>query len=75
MVGVHLHFEKLHARKFGLHFVNVFGCFGAELKRREDEQFGARDSRAGFLPGVLHLALLQRRVLRAEGDHHAVSGQ
>ena len=69
-VGVHLHFEQSHAGPVG--FVDVLGGFGVELEGGEDDDPGFGHEGVGFLKGESHLALLQRRMVRAETDDGAL---
>jgi hypothetical protein len=57
-----------------LHLVNFLGRFRIELEGGEDDAVSAWGQLLRFFPGSLHLALFERRVLRAEGDDNAVSG-
>src|SRR5262249_32147147 len=65
-VGVHLRFEYGHPRPIEL--VDVLRSFRIELEGREDDDLGTGYELACLFDGSLDLALLERGVLRAEGD-------
>ena len=46
--------------------VDVLGCLGVELKRREDNHLRLRDEALRLLDGAGDLPLLQRCVVRPE---------
>ena len=66
--------QEGHAHLFFGHAVNVFGCFGIELKGCKNENRGTWTQGSRFFPGEFHLAGIERRVFVSERDDHTVRG-
>lgn len=71
-VGIHLGGKEGHAGLLFGEGVNVLGSLGIELEggKNQDGRLGTEG--AGLIPGELDLVGVQRAVLGAEGDDHAL---